>query len=252
MSEDFSFQTLKDLCLYGLQQAILRIDYIDDDFFDSITNEISVDGYKPILIKKALDALRDEKLVEFPTMLQMRATITGKGLQRCETRHYKDNVDNYIITIYEHEPALNSLHTSEARSIYSIHIKHKDKDQNESIFVEEQEGLVYASDRYVSVRDNQEPFDQLERSLDEIKDEFARDHNRGQYATDGAESHLINIDIIQAQIKRGWVNLDELRDQLRPSLQKLEADCKSFAIIGGTMLGAIAAALKAISVILGR
>jgi len=249
--EDFNFQTLKDLCLHGLQRVILRTNYIDDDFFDSIRNEIIIDGYKPILIKKALDALRDEKLVEFPTLLQMQAVITGKGLQRCETRQYRDNVENYSVITREAEDISNHPHLDGTRPTLIIHITRSDETLSDSSFPKTPETLVFASDRYVSVRDNQEPFDELEKSLDQIKDEFARDHNRGQYAIEDAKTHLLNIDIIKAQIKRGWVSLDELRDHLRPSLQNLEKDCKSLMIIGGAIVGFIAAALKAISIILG-
>jgi hypothetical protein len=111
--------------------------------------------------------------------------------------------------------------------------------------------LVSASDRCVSVRDNQERFEELAKTLDTIRDEFARDHNKGEYAALSAQAVLSDIEVVQAQIRRGLVHLDELRDRLRPSLKKLAKDIKNVRIIGGALRAAVLAAQKALEFILG-
>lgn len=109
---------------------------------------------------------------------------------------------------------------------------------------------VFASDRVVSVRDNQEPFDVLEKSLDEIRDEFARDHNKQEYLKLQRPELLNIIEETKLQIKDGWVRLGDLRDRLRPELMKLKEDCEALNTIGLTILGSATAALGVITLIL--
>lgn len=81
---------------------------------------------------------------------------------------------------------------------------------------------IAAADRYVSVKDNQEPFGQLARTLTKIRDEFARDHNKGELGALGAAEELLTeIDGTLAHIDRGHVRLGQLTDGLDPALRKV-------------------------------
>lgn len=78
---------------------------------------------------------------------------------------------------------------------------------------------VSASDRYVSVRDNQEPFDVFEKSLDQILQEFSEDHGKNNLInSDEAQFLKTEIAAVKAQIQQGYVSFRQLSDQLRPAL----------------------------------
>ncbi|KAB7738439.1 hypothetical protein F2P47_17180 [Parvibaculum sedimenti] len=77
--------------------------------------------------------------------------------------------------------------------------------------------LAPASDRYVSVKDNQPGFDELVARLSAIKDDYARDHNH--LAVEPICDDLLSeIDGVLAQVQRGRVRLGELSNGLLPIL----------------------------------
>lgn len=78
---------------------------------------------------------------------------------------------------------------------------------------------VPASDRYVSVRDNQASFDDLLAQLDRIKAEYQRDHNRLANAPMIGEI-LAETDAAIAQIKRGFVRLEQIARGLVPTYEQ--------------------------------
>jgi hypothetical protein len=78
---------------------------------------------------------------------------------------------------------------------------------------------VPASDRYVSVRDNQPLFDDLTKSLSRIRDEFARDHNKRQFDQQPAFLALRSeVFATLAQIDQGWVRKSQLVEGLQYAL----------------------------------
>ena len=84
--------------------------------------------------------------------------------------------------------------------------------------------IVPASDRYVSVRDNQEPFDALEKSLDQILQEFSKDHDKNNLInSDEAQFLKAEIAAVKAQIQQGYVSFRQLYDQLKPALTAASA-----------------------------
>jgi len=95
--------------------------------------------------------------------------------------------------------------------------------------------VVPASDRLVSVRDNQEPFDQLEKSLDEIRDEFARNHNYLRKNFDDFDRFEEASIQLRRQLRSGLVNLNFLLDSILPLMRKLSDFCKYASIIGGSL-----------------
>ncbi|MGV8998526.1 MAG: hypothetical protein ACOH12_16420 [Parvibaculaceae bacterium] len=81
--------------------------------------------------------------------------------------------------------------------------------------------LVPAAGRFVSTRDNQS-FQNLGRSLNEIRDEFKKDHNKGELGSSDFISEMLGeVDSTLAQIQRGRVRLGQLVDGLDPSLRKV-------------------------------
>lgn len=110
---------------------------------------------------------------------------------------------------------------------------------------------VFASDRLVSVRHNQEPFEQLEKSLDQILSEFSRDHNKQEFKALQTRNLIEVIDETRTQLNSGLVSLNLLRDKLRPEIKKLAEDCKNYGIIGGTIYLAAKVAYDVINYILG-
>lgn len=103
--------------------------------------------------------------------------------------------------------------------------------------------VVLASDRYVTVRDNQEPFDLLEKSLDDIVAEFAKDHGKNNVIQSEHADYLkTEISAVKAQIKQGMVSAGQLFDRLKPALIRAR---EIFSTIGGIRT-AIEGALKAL------
>ncbi|MEQ9527564.1 MAG: hypothetical protein RIF42_04070, partial [Parvibaculaceae bacterium] len=90
---------------------------------------------------------------------------------------------------------------------------------------EESETLIEsgtpAANRYVTVRDNQEPFDTLSKTLDEVCAEFAKDHNKGDVDGEVALEFLAEADGTIAQIKRGKVRVAQLIQGLDPAIRRV-------------------------------
>lgn len=82
-------------------------------------------------------------------------------------------------------------------------------------------GQAPAADRYVSVKDNQ-PVQALRKTLNEIRDEYARDHNKGELQSLGQPDEVLTeIDGTLAQIDRGKLRLGQITDGLDPALRKM-------------------------------
>ncbi len=96
----------------------------------------------------------------------------------------------------------------------------------------EQSVSTPASDRYVSVRDNQVSFDELYEQLSRVKNEYARDHNR-LAAEPSIEDLIAEIDATQAQIRSGRVRLGQLNDGLLPSFER---SCLALSAYPGMVL----------------
>ena len=81
---------------------------------------------------------------------------------------------------------------------------------------------VLTSDSYARVRDNQAVFRDLALSLSRIRNEFAKDHNRGIYA-DLAGVLELNAEAgaTLSQIEDGVVRKSQLTDGLKPALTAL-------------------------------
>lgn len=80
--------------------------------------------------------------------------------------------------------------------------------------------MVPASDRYVSVRDNQEPFDALDRPLEQILNEYWHDHKKDNFPRgDDVEAFIAEVEATRAQIRVGRVRKTQLSDELSPLLQ---------------------------------
>lgn len=76
-----------------------------------------------------------------------------------------------------------------------------------------------ASNRYVSVRDNQASFDELLEQLNRIKTEYERDHNRLANAPQIGEI-LAETEAAIAQIKHGFVRLEQIARGLIPTYEQ--------------------------------
>lgn len=77
-------------------------------------------------------------------------------------------------------------------------------------------------DRYVSVTDNSDTFYRLSQQLDLIRDEFAKDHNRGEYKDlRGRIEFEAELAATQAQIKVGAVRRSQIAESLKGRLRTL-------------------------------
>ena len=104
-----------------------------------------------------------------------------------------------------------------------------------------------ASDRFVTVRDNQEPFDRVEKSLDDIVAEYAKDRRKNNsFNSEEGLKLETTIKAVQAQINVGIVSLKLLRDDL---VGQLGASQKFFSALPGIKL-LIDEAIKAVRALL--
>lgn len=104
---------------------------------------------------------------------------------------------------------------------------------------------VPASNRYVSVRDNQSPFDEILRSLTIIKNEFAGDHFKHTNFIN-APAITAEIEGFEHQIHSGWVSRPAAQNFL-DTLRYIKDVCVEFKEI----CVATAIAIAALSTILG-
>lgn len=110
--------------------------------------------------------------------------------------------------------------------------------------------VIPAADRLVSVRHNQEPFDVLEKSLSEIRDEFGRDHNKQEYLKLQRPELLNAIETALSQIKSGLVSVNNLRSRLRPELLKLAAELTALGVVAHQFQYLVQKAIEATEFIL--
>ncbi len=106
---------------------------------------------------------------------------------------------------------------------------------------------IPASDRYVSIKDNQKPFDRVEKSLDEIVAEFAKAHNKHN-SSQSDEAHFLRASIaaFKAQLREGYVSIKLLKEDL---LERLKASQGFFSSLPGIKL-LIDEAIKALRALL--
>ncbi|MEP0069485.1 hypothetical protein [Pyruvatibacter sp.] len=71
---------------------------------------------------------------------------------------------------------------------------------------EPDEEAIPASDRYVSVKDNQPEFDQLVEQLNEIHSAFKLDHNKGEFELDNFEARTADFEAFKTQVENGFVS----------------------------------------------
>lgn len=90
---------------------------------------------------------------------------------------------------------------------------------------------VPASDRYVSVSDNQTGFDELVAHLNKIRDEFANDHKGNELAGEVGQQLLSEIKATKAQIESGWIRLPQLSEGLKPALERAVLAYPSLVLI---------------------
>ncbi len=244
---ELSFLELKQVCLKAIELTSKHKNENHDPIMGPSIN-IVIGNSSPWLIAKALEGLKDDELVSFPISLPFRAQITAKGLSEVESETFKEALELYdyrvsfetpdvhhdsigILTVYVTDRYLMTIGDPDP-----IHQNTKTSDLH-----------VFASDRFVSVRDNQEPFDRLEKSLDDIVAEFARDHGKNNsYKSDEARWLTTTIRAVQAQIDEGTVSYKLLRDGLK---ERLEASQKFFSVLPGIKL-LIDEAIKAIRTLL--
>lgn len=87
---------------------------------------------------------------------------------------------------------------------------------------------IPAAGRYVSVSDNQNTFNEITSELSKIKDEFAKDHNKGDIEAEISKSIASEIAATIAQIKEGFVRISLLTDSLKPSLNHALVACAAY------------------------
>lgn len=112
------------------------------------------------------------------------------------------------------------------------------------------EPIVSASDRYVSVRDNQRPFDELDRPLEQILEEYKRDHKKSNFPRGAdVESFISEIEATRAQIRSRRVRVGQLSEQLSPQLQNALLIFASYPGISQFIQDAINALQELLSVL---
>ncbi|MBX3496387.1 MAG: hypothetical protein KF769_09110 [Parvibaculum sp.] len=143
--------------------------------------------------------------------------------------------------------ALKNIHEEERDDTASEDSFQPDAFQSNAFQTESnrQDSSIPASDRYVSVADNQPLFDSLSSSLTEIKDQYSRDHNR-LAAEPACVDLLSEVDATIAQIQRGRVRLGQLTQGLLPTFDQA---CLALAAYPGLVL-AIQHAMAATQTIL--
>ena len=147
--------------------------------------------------------------------------------------------ENALLTLtdeeWEQEPAVVNAQLKELMEVH----------ESGGFGLISQKIAVPASDRVVSVRDNQEPFDALEKSLDQIRNEFAQSssHLRSKFDTFNRHYLRNNFDEydrfeesylqFKEYMAEGYVKLNLLLDNILPFMRKLADFCKYAGIIGG-------------------
>lgn len=104
--------------------------------------------------------------------------------------------------------------------------------------------LISASNRYVSVKDNQPIFDEIRKNLSVIKGEFATDHNKRELSIENLDGAIAEIEAFETLIESNWVSRPAAKNFLE-TLQYFEAVFVSSSKTLGAIL-AIAASLKLI------
>lgn len=97
---------------------------------------------------------------------------------------------------------------------------------NEGFGLAETAEIVPAANRYVSVSDNQNSFDEIKAELSKIKNEFAKDHNKGELDLDNLDARLADIYAFEAQVDGGWVS-GRVAQNLKETLEYIADVCKS-------------------------
>lgn len=106
---------------------------------------------------------------------------------------------------------------------------------------------IPAAGRFVKVSDNQDAFDNVIKSLDHVKAEFAKDHNKNQMPTELKKQAEAEIDGFLAQIRKGFVNKVGARS-LVATLKSIEQVALRVAIAATAVGIAIAAIRKAVGI----
>lgn len=110
----------------------------------------------------------------------------------------------------------------------------------------EPEKLVLASDRVVRVTDNQELFDGLSLHLDAIRDQYASDHNKGEFQKYIQPELLIAITDILVQIEVGEIILSDLGGRLKNLLLKTSRGIFVVSLATATLLSNLEGAIQLI------
>jgi hypothetical protein len=107
-----------------------------------------------------------------------------------------------------------------------------------------QDEAIPASDRFVRVADNKPAFDEVLRALDEVRDEFARDHNKNLIPQELKAQANSEIGGLLVQIKNGLVSKGAARS-LIATLTNIEKVAIRVAAAATAIGFAIAAIRKA-------
>jgi len=106
---------------------------------------------------------------------------------------------------------------------------------------------IPAADRFVRVSDNRPAFEEVVRALDEVKAEFARDHNKHQIPLEAKQQAESEIDGLLTQIKKGFVSKVSAKSVMS-TLKKVEQVALRVAVAATAIGIAIAAIRKAVGI----
>jgi hypothetical protein len=100
---------------------------------------------------------------------------------------------------------------------------------------------VPAADRFVNRADNQEAFQTLEESLEQIRLEILRDQNSNELPLKDKRALVAELEGMSAQLRGGFVRISDLTSRMRPMLKKIADVCKDVTVIAVAAGSAIAA-----------
>ncbi|MCB2098989.1 MAG: hypothetical protein KDE05_15265 [Parvularculaceae bacterium] len=269
----FEFKLIKEQCLIALLRTDGRVNVENEYSGPSI--RIEIDGIDPQVIQEALLRLKIEGFVDYKFDLQQYAHITAQGKKHIAKIDNNSHSLSYKYRVSSENPDVErkNLETFLIHVTNSNFLPHGDANPalgpsllggpilGDPVFASPpatmagatmslpffQDGFVSASDRYVSVRDNQEPFDKLEKSLDDILSEFAKDHGKSN-VLNCYEAEILNTEIraVKAQINYGLVAKEQIKKRLLPALHNAEAVLSEYP----TLINAIQAAIGFVLLVL--
>ena len=226
-------------------------------YVDMIADHNGIDASKAVL-RLCIKGLLDDGLITTDDTFDLSDSnffchLTAKGFMRAEEIEARsstegarqagdennDTTDSSIATNQDTAPQASTTPSSETFGFSSDSAPF-----GSGTFAERQPAP--AADRYVSVKDNQPAFEELEDALTLIKNEFAADHNKRELPIDNLEARQAEIEAFELTIERGWVSSKSAKNLLE-TLRYIKEVCIEFQKI----CTAAAIAIGAIITIIG-